>query len=68
MSLAKPAKAWRYAAICTLASVAGGALGYAIGALLYDTLGHWLIHLYGYEEKMDAMREFYAKWARSSSW
>ena len=62
MSLAKPAKAWRYAAICTLASVAGGALGYAIGALLYDTVGHWLIHLYGYEEKMDAMRAFYAKW------
>lgn len=62
MSLAKPAKAWRYAAICTLASVAGGALGYAIGALLYDTVGHWLIHLYGYEEKMVAMREFYAKW------
>ncbi len=62
MSLAKPAKAWRYAAICTLASVAGGALGYAIGALLYDTVGHWLIHLYGYEAKMDAMREFYAKW------
>jgi membrane protein YqaA with SNARE-associated domain len=62
MSLAKPKKAWRYAAICTLASVAGGALGYAIGALLYDTVGHWLIHLYGYEEKMDVMREFYAKW------
>jgi len=62
MSLATPAKAWRYAAICTLASVAGGALGYAIGALLYDTLGHWLIHLYGYEDKMATMREFYAKW------
>jgi membrane protein YqaA with SNARE-associated domain len=62
MSLATPAKAWRYAAICTLASVAGGALGYAIGALLYDTVGHWLIHLYGYEDKMVAMREFYAKW------
>ncbi len=62
MSLAKPAKAWRYAAICTLASVAGGALGYAIGALLYNTVGHWLIHLYGYEEKMDAMRAFYAQW------
>ncbi|ARN83250.1 YqaA family protein [Methylocystis bryophila] len=62
MSLAKPEKAWRYAAICTLASVAGGALGYAIGALLYDTVGHWLIHLYGYEEKMASMREFYAKW------
>ena len=26
----------------------GGILGYAIGALLYDTIGQWLINLYGY--------------------
>ena len=41
MSLAKPRFAWRYALIATFASVLGGMLGYAIGALLYDTLGHW---------------------------
>ena len=34
MSLAMPKRAWTYAAICTLASVTGGMLGYAIGALL----------------------------------
>ena len=34
MSLARPRRAWGYAALCTIASVAGGALGYAIGALL----------------------------------
>lgn len=62
MSLAEPRKAWRYAALCTVASVAGGALGYALGALFYDTVGQWLIHLYGYESKMDAMRDFYAQW------
>jgi len=62
MTLAKPEKSWRYALICTIASVTGGMLGYAIGALLYDTVGQWVIHLYGYESKMDAMREFYAKW------
>lgn len=62
MSLAEPKKAWRYAALCTIASVAGGALGYALGALAYDTIGKWLIHLYGYEEKMEAMRAFYAQW------
>ena len=27
MALARPQRAWHYAAICTLASVAGGALG-----------------------------------------
>ncbi len=62
MTLARPERAWRYAAIATLASVAGGVLGYAIGALLYDTLGHWLISVYGYGSKLDSLREFYAKW------
>ncbi len=62
MSLAEPHKSWRYAAICTVCSVVGGALGYALGSLFYDTIGQWLIHLYGYEAKMDSMREFYARW------
>ena len=62
MSLAEPKRSWYYAALCTVASVAGGALGYAIGALFYDTLGHWLINLYGYAAKMDALRAFYAQW------
>jgi membrane protein YqaA with SNARE-associated domain len=62
MSLAKPSRAWGYAAICTAASVVGGMLGYAIGALLYDTVGHWLIGLYGYGPRIEALRAFYAKW------
>jgi membrane protein YqaA with SNARE-associated domain len=62
MAIARPRKAWAYAAVCTVASVAGGALGYAIGALLYDTLGQWLIHLYGYGERMTQLRDFYAEW------
>jgi membrane protein YqaA with SNARE-associated domain len=62
MSLAKPQRALRYAAICTVASVAGGALGYAIGALLYETLGQWLINLYGYADRMAALKESYAHW------
>ena len=62
MSLAAPRRAWRYAAICTLASVAGGMVGYGIGALLYDTIGQWLIHLYGYADRMVALKETYARW------
>jgi membrane protein YqaA with SNARE-associated domain len=62
MSLARPQRAWLFAAVCTAASVTGGILGYAIGALLYDTVGHWLISLYGYGDKVEAFREAYAKW------
>lgn len=62
MSLAAPQRAWLYAAVCTLTSVAGGLLGYAIGALLYDTLGQWLIDLYGYGESMGTFRQAYQEY------
>ena len=62
MSLARPQRAWTYATLCTLTSVAGGVVGYAIGALLYDSLGHWLINLYGLGGKVEAFREGYARW------
>jgi membrane protein YqaA with SNARE-associated domain len=59
MAIARPERAYFYATVCTLTSVAGGVLGYAIGALLYDSVGQWLISLYGYGEKVDAFREAY---------
>ena len=62
MALANPRRAFRLAAFCTLTSVLGGMLGYAIGALLYDSIGHWLIRLYGYGDKVEAFRAAYAQW------
>jgi len=62
MCLAQPQKARLFAAVCTVASVLGGILGYFIGAFLYDTLGQWLISLYGYGDSVEAFREAYAKW------
>src|SRR3978361_1116386 len=62
MSLARPKRAWVFASVCTIASVAGGVLGYAIGALLYDSIGHWLIELYGLSGKVEAFRASYAEW------
>lgn len=59
MSLARPDRAWHYATLCTWTSVLGGLLGYGIGALLYDSVGQWLIALYGYGEKVEAFREAY---------
>jgi membrane protein YqaA with SNARE-associated domain len=62
MALAKPERAWYYATVCTIASVLGGIVGYGIGYLLYETLGTWLMNLYGYAAKVDALRSFYAEW------
>jgi membrane protein YqaA with SNARE-associated domain len=62
MALARPDRAYFYAFLCTWTSVAGGLLGYLIGAALYDTVGHWLISLYGYGDKVEAFREAYARY------
>lgn len=62
MSLARPDKAWYYATLCTVTSVAGGLVGYLIGSALYDSVGHWLIQLYGYGDKVEAFRELYVRY------
>jgi membrane protein YqaA with SNARE-associated domain len=62
MALAQPRRAWAFALICTVASVTGGMLGYAIGALLFDTVGQWLIHLYGYADRVAQLKAAYAHW------
>jgi membrane protein YqaA with SNARE-associated domain len=62
MSLARPRRAWLYAVVCTLTSVAGGVVGYAIGAGLYDSVGLWLMQLYGLTDKVEAFRASYAEW------
>lgn len=55
MALARPERAYRFALICTVASVIGGMLGYLIGYGLYEAVALPLIHLYHLEAKADAM-------------
>lgn len=50
MMLARREQAYRIALICTISSVLGGALGYAIGMFLRDSVGEWLIRAYGMGE------------------
>ncbi len=54
MALARPERAWRLAAICTVASVLGGMLGYLIGYAFYDAVALPLIHFYHLEARADA--------------
>jgi membrane protein YqaA with SNARE-associated domain len=62
MALARPDRVWSYALVTTLTSVAGGLLGYAIGALLYDSVGTWLFNLYGLNKGAEAFRQAYAEY------
>ncbi|PLK27405.1 YqaA family protein [Novosphingobium sp. TH158] len=56
MCLAEPKKALRFAAIATLASVAGGLLGYAIGYFLFDALGTQILALLGLTDSFPSAR------------
>jgi membrane protein YqaA with SNARE-associated domain len=62
MVLAKRDKAWLYATICTVASVLGGAFGYAVGYFLFDTLGQYILNLYGYQQAYESFSENFNAW------
>lgn len=62
MVLAERRKAFEIAAICTIASVLGGMLGYAIGAFLFDTVGQWVVNLYHLQDKMEHFKAQYEEW------
>ena len=62
MVLAAREKAWRYAAVATLASVAGGFLGYAVGYYLFAALGRPILEFYGAMARYDSMQQAYAHW------
>jgi membrane protein YqaA with SNARE-associated domain len=62
MVLAQPKKAYNYAAICTAMSVIGGLAGYAIGVYFWDTIGQWLISLYGGKDKIDSLLALYREY------
>ncbi len=63
MVLARPDRAWRFAAICTLGSVLGGALGYAIGYFVFEQLMHLpLAHALFGRDPLAAFQAWYARW------
>ena len=65
MVLANRAKAFVIATVCTVTSVLGGLLGYAIGYYFFETLGEWVVQTYGLQSGLAAFRagfEQYGIW------
>lgn len=62
MVLASRERAWLIATVCTVASVVGGAAGYGIGALLFDTLGQPIVEFYGYMDQFQELQRRYEEW------
>lgn len=61
LSLGRPSRAFRFAALCTLGSVGGALLGYWAGSTLYDTIGKPILQLYGYADVYRTVGELYRR-------
>ena len=59
MALASKANALFYAFICTLFSVLGGILGYAIGYFFYNSVGIYIVELYHLENSFNIFEDYY---------
>lgn len=62
MVLARPERAWRIAAVCTLASVVGGFFGYAIGYFLFETVGQPIVDFYGLQSAFLKFHDEFREW------
>ncbi|MFV0384649.1 YqaA family protein [Paracoccus sp. (in: a-proteobacteria)] len=66
MVLARRNRAWLIALVATVGSLLGALLGYWIGAALMETVGQWILTLYGKQaafEQLAGRFEAYGGWA-----
>ncbi len=66
LAISRPRKSFYYAFVCTLASVAGGMLGYLIGVEFIDVVGYKIINFYNLQHEYEVVGKLYeqnAFWA-----
>lgn len=56
MTLARPSRAYRYAAVATIASTLGGIAGYFLGLLAYETVAKPVLEFYGKFDEFEKLR------------
>lgn len=62
MVLAQREKAWWYALLATVTSVAGAVFGYYIGLFLFDQVAQPIIDFYHFQEKFIYVQELFRKY------
>jgi membrane protein YqaA with SNARE-associated domain len=62
MVLAQREKAWWYASLATLTSVAGAVFGYYIGLFLFDQVAQPIIEFYHFQEKFIYVQQLFNKY------
>ena len=60
--IARPPRWVRIAAVCTIASVLGAFVGYAIGALLFEALAQPILDAYGAGESFEKLKAWYGEY------
>ena len=63
MALASKARALFYAFMCTLFSVLGGILGYAIGYFFYNSVGIYIVDFYHLENSFNIFENYYKEFS-----
>jgi membrane protein YqaA with SNARE-associated domain len=62
LAISIPARAFRYALICSAGSVLGGAAGYIIGFEFMDLLGFRILNFYGLMDKYETISHLYERY------
>ena len=62
MILANRQKAFTIAFVCTVCSVLGGLLGYAIGFYFFETIGAWVVKTYGLQAGLEKFRDEFTRY------
>ena len=62
LAISIPAKAFRYALICSLGSLLGGVAGYVIGYQFMDLVGFRIVDFYGFAEQYHAVGDLYNRY------
>jgi len=62
MAVAVPMKAFRYAAVCSVASVLGGMFGYFLGWQFMDLVGTPIVEFYHFQEKFAKIGSWYEEY------
>lgn len=62
VAVANPRKSYRYALVCSVGSVLGGCLGYAIGLGFMTGIGQKIVSIYGFEDKVLYIQQLYQQY------
>lgn len=61
LCVALPQKSFRYAAVCGVGSVLGGAFGYGLGLWAMESVGQPIVDWYGFADKYEQVKQLYQK-------